>query len=133
MARMLGTATLANTNSSKVLELEDGLASALRDVVSGRDELDATTFSSDEVESIAATLFRVARLYERRDLTSWVDDDDGGKQTSAWDIISPLMERGRLGRKEEQKVRIEYFFGWIDPEIAKRACGCSSSLTPSQS
>lgn len=105
LSHMMSTTTLSNTNVAKALELDDELAGALREVVAGQDELDAYTFSADEIDSLTATLSRLAKLAERRDMTAWTEDTDAGKQSSAWDIISALMERGRLGRKEEEAVR----------------------------
>jgi cohesin complex subunit SA-1/2 len=102
---MVRAVTLANTNVSKVLELEEELALVLREAVAGRGELNMATFSLDEIETITATLLRLAHLFERRDPTSWLDEDDGGKQASAWEIVGALMERGLLVRNEEEKVR----------------------------
>jgi hypothetical protein len=44
-------------------------------------------------------------------MTNWIEENEGGKQSSAWDIISALVERGRLGYKEEEHVclLIHYF------------------------
>lgn len=70
----------------------------------GKEELDVYTFTNDEVEAITAILARLAKLAERRDVTGWMRDDDSGKQSSAWEIVSALMERGRLGRKDEEDV-----------------------------
>ena len=38
------------------------------------------------------------------DLTAWMEEEEEGKQSSAWDIICALAERGRLGYKEEELV-----------------------------
>jgi cohesin complex subunit SA-1/2 len=38
-------------------------------------------------------------------MTAWIEENEGGKQSSAWDIISAIVERGRLGYKEEETVR----------------------------
>jgi hypothetical protein len=43
-------------------------------------------------------------------MTAWMDEDEGGKQSSAWVIISALAERGRLGYKEEEMVNYKLFF-----------------------
>jgi len=104
LMHMLQTATLANTNVSKFIELEDELASSLHEAVAGRDELDAVTFSEDEVDKLAAVLLRLTKLFERRDMTAWMEENDGGKQSSGWDILCAIMERGRLGRKFEEVV-----------------------------
>jgi len=44
-----------------------------------------------------------------RDLSAWMDEDEGGKQSSAWDIICALVERGRLGYREEERVCLDVF------------------------
>ncbi|KAL5478298.1 IRR1 [Sanghuangporus weigelae] len=94
--------SLSNTNSTKILELEDELATTLRDAVGGRDELEVATFSDDEAHVLGAICARICALAGSRDLTAWMEEDEGGKQSSAWDIICALAERGRLGYKEEE-------------------------------
>jgi cohesin complex subunit SA-1/2 len=101
---LLGAVSLANTNSQKILELEDELSSALRDAIGGRDELEAATFSDDEVHALSAIAMRVGMLFEFRDLSAWMEEDEGGKQSNAWDILAALAERGALGYKEEAQV-----------------------------
>ena len=101
---MLSTATLSNTNNAKSLELDDELAASLREAVAGYTELDAATFSSDEIDALTAVLMRLTKMTERRDMSAWMEEDEGGKRSSAWDVVCALMERGRLGRKEEEKV-----------------------------
>lgn len=102
---LMSATSLSNTNSTKILELEDELATSLRDVVGGRDELEVSTFSDDEVLSLSAICARISSLAGIRDLTAWMNEDEGGKQSSAWTIICALAERGRLGYKEEMQVR----------------------------
>jgi hypothetical protein len=101
---LMNATSLSNTNSTKILELDDELASSLRDVVGGRDELEMATFTEDEVLSLTAICARLSTLSGRRDMTAWADEDEGGKQSSAWDILAALAERGRLGYKEEEMV-----------------------------
>lgn len=103
----MSATSLSNTNSTKILELEDELASSLRDAVGGRDELEVATFSDDESLSLGAICARLCALAGLRDLTAWMDEDEGGKQSSAWDIVCALAERGRLGYKEEQMVGLD--------------------------
>ncbi|KAH7106865.1 hypothetical protein BKA62DRAFT_631828 [Auriculariales sp. MPI-PUGE-AT-0066] len=103
--RHLQSATsLSNTNSLKILELEDELSSSLRDTVAGRDELEITTFSDDEVHALTAIAMRINALFGFRDMTSWMEEDEGGKQSNAWDILSAIAERGGLGYKEEDQL-----------------------------
>ena len=101
---MLDTTSLCNTNSTRILELEDELASSLRDAIADRDELEVASFSEDEVLALTAICARLATLSGTRDMIAWMEEDEGGKQSSAWDIISALAERGRLGYKEEEMV-----------------------------
>lgn len=101
----MNATSLSNTNSTKILELEDELSTALRDTVAGRDEIEVASFSEDEVLALTAICSRLAVLAGTRNMTAWIEENEGGKQSSAWDIISALVERGRLGYKEEEKVR----------------------------
>lgn len=103
---LMDAKSLSNTNSTKVLELEDELSTSLRDAIAGRDEIEIASFSEDEVIKIAAICARLAALIGIRDMMSWMEEDEGGKQSSAWDIINALAERGRLGYKEEELVRL---------------------------
>lgn len=102
---LMDTTSLSNTNNTKILELEDKLAASLRDAVAGRDELEIASFTEDEVLLLGAICARLSVLAGARDLSSWMEEDEGGKQSSAWDIVSALLERGRLGYKEEEAVR----------------------------
>ena len=61
-------------------------------------------FSEDEVLALMAICTRLAVLSGCRDLSGWVDENEGGKQSSAWDILMSLSERGRMGHKEEETV-----------------------------
>ncbi len=54
---------------------------------------------------LGATCARLSMLAGVRDMSSWMEEDEGGKQSSAWDIVSALLDRGRLGYKEEEAVR----------------------------
>ncbi|RXW15379.1 hypothetical protein EST38_g10469 [Candolleomyces aberdarensis] len=99
---LMDATSLSNTNSTKILELEDELSTALRDAVAGRDEIEVESFTEDEVLTLAAIGTRLSILAGVRNMSAWIDEDEGGKQSSAWDIFSALAERGRLGYKEEE-------------------------------
>jgi cohesin complex subunit SA-1/2 len=101
---LMATTSLSNANSTKILELEDELSSVLRDKVAGREEIEVASFTEDEVLSLSATCTRLAVLSGSRNMTAWIEEDESGKQSSAWDILSALVERGRLGYKEEATV-----------------------------
>ena len=96
--------SLSNSNSTKILELEDELSTQLRDTIAGRDEIEVASFSEDEVLALGAWCTRLAILAGTRNMTLWIEEDEGGKQSSAWDIVNALVERGRLGYKEEEVV-----------------------------
>jgi len=97
--------SLSNANSTKILELEDELSTQLHDLVAGREDIETTSFSEDEVLALGAWCMRLSVLAGARNMTAWIEEDEGGKQSSAWDIVSALVERGRLGYKEEETVR----------------------------
>ncbi|KAJ6612818.1 hypothetical protein B0H10DRAFT_2051218 [Mycena sp. CBHHK59/15] len=98
---LMAATSLSNANSTKILELEDELSSALRDAVAGREEIEIAGFNEDEVIALGALCARLSVLAGCRDMTGWMEEDEGGKQSSAWDIACALVERGRLGYKEE--------------------------------
>ncbi|XP_006455307.1 hypothetical protein AGABI2DRAFT_121237 [Agaricus bisporus var. bisporus H97] len=99
---LMDATSLSNANSTKILELEDELATALRDTVGGRDEIEVATLAEDEVLALGAHCSRIGVLFGVRNLTAWMEEDESGNQSSAWDIVSALVERGRLGYKEEE-------------------------------
>ncbi|KAJ7701757.1 hypothetical protein B0H17DRAFT_1127998 [Mycena rosella] len=101
LMHLMAATSLSNTNSTKILELEDELSSALRDAVAGRDEIEVAGFDEDEVIALGALCTRLSELCGLRDMSGWMEEDEGGKQSSAWDIVSAIVERGRLGYKEE--------------------------------
>lgn len=98
---MLAAKSLANMNGIKITELEEQLSTLLRDTIAGRDEVEMTTFSEDEIQALGGLCSRLASLATVRDPTAWMEESEDGKQSSAWDIISALVERGRLGHQEE--------------------------------
>lgn len=106
---LIDATSLSNANSTKILELEDELARALRDTVGGRDEIEVATLAEDEVLALGAHCSRIGVLFGVRNLTAWMEEDESGKQSCAWDIVSAVVERGRLGYKEEEGVSCFFF------------------------
>src|ERR1700734_3823902 len=74
---LMEATSLSNTNSTKILELEDELSSSLRDTVAGRDEIEVASFTEDEVLTVGAICARLATLAGTRDMTSWMEEDEG--------------------------------------------------------
>lgn len=121
---MLETHALANTNTKKILELEEELGTALRDAVGARD-IETATIQEEEAKRIEGVALRVACLSSTRDMMAWMEDDEGGKQSRALDIFLALLERAKLGHEAEDKVRI-FWRCRLDEEadlhLAERAC-----------
>jgi cohesin complex subunit SA-1/2 len=106
LMHLLEVHALANANGEKARDLEDELAAQLRDAIGGRDEVELVSFGEDELAALEAACARVAALGAQRDLTAWADEDADGKQSAVWDIVAALAERGKLGYKEEERVRV---------------------------
>ncbi|KAF8717150.1 hypothetical protein AX14_012211 [Amanita brunnescens Koide BX004] len=123
--------SLSNTNATKIAELEEELSSTLHDAVAGREEIEVATFSEDEVITLGAICSRIAVLFGTRDMTAWIEEDEGGKQSSAWDIVSALSERGRLGYKEEE-LMVEQALQALTLHIMWKARGLTGTEDPSQ-
>ncbi|KAG2361086.1 hypothetical protein BDR07DRAFT_1472291 [Suillus spraguei] len=104
ITHILSCPSLSNTNSTKILELEDELAAQLRDAVGGREEIEVAGFNEDEVLALSAVCARVCALIGTRDMCGWMEESEGGKQSCVWDIIAALVERGRLGYREEERM-----------------------------
>ncbi|KAI0795779.1 hypothetical protein C8Q75DRAFT_747433 [Abortiporus biennis] len=127
---MMETTSLSNTNSTKIVELEDELATSLRDAIAGRDEIEVASFSEDEVLAITAICTRLAILAGTREMIAWMEEDEGGKQSSAWDIINALAERGRLGYREEESM-VDQALQVLYLHILWKARALTSSPEPS--
>jgi cohesin complex subunit SA-1/2 len=110
VAYFMEATSLSNTNSSKILELEDQLSRALRDAVEGREELEISEFTADETLSLTALSARLRILAGLRDMSAWTDENEGGLQSSIWQILEALAERGRLGYKEDEEVSMQLDF-----------------------
>ncbi|KAF8892974.1 hypothetical protein BD779DRAFT_1609978 [Infundibulicybe gibba] len=127
---LMEATSLSNTNSTKILELEDEMSLCLRDAVAGKDEIEVASFSEDEVTTLAAICTRLAVLTGTRDMTAWMEENEGGKQSSAWEIISALIERGRLGYKEEETM-VEQALHVLTLHIIWKGKGLTADNDPS--
>jgi len=101
----MSVTSLSNTNNAKILELEEELSTSLRDAIAGRDELDIAAFTEDESLALGHICTRFAVLAKVRNLAPCLEEDEGGKQSSAYDILTALADRGKLGYREEETVR----------------------------
>ncbi|KAJ4490347.1 hypothetical protein J3R30DRAFT_3693942 [Lentinula aciculospora] len=110
ISHLLVNTALSNINSEQILELEDELAGSLRDAVAGpapplsngesssqiARDIEICHLTEDEVLTLTSVIFRLRTLAGRRDMSSWMEDNEGGKQSSAWDILCAVSERARL-------------------------------------
>ncbi|ODO10375.1 hypothetical protein I350_00970 [Cryptococcus amylolentus CBS 6273] len=90
---------LANVNEAKLAELEEALFAGLRDVI-GSEDVALVTLEDDQIGQLEATLLRLTLLQRSMDMTEVMEDEEG-QQSSGWDIICALADRGKLGYREE--------------------------------
>ncbi|KAF7978768.1 hypothetical protein HWV62_44804 [Athelia sp. TMB] len=130
ICHFMSATSLLNTNSTKIVELEEEISSSLRDAVAGRDEIEVASFTEDEVLSLSAICARLATLAGTRDMTAWMEEDEGGKQSNAWDIMMALVERGRLGYREEEQM-VEQALNVVNLHVIWKARGLTAAAEPS--
>ena len=104
ITKLNASTTLGNSNQTKMAELEDTLASSLRQAVVGKD-VESSAFEEDELLALQSWLARIEKLLKVTNLCDSLDETEEGKQTSAWEIVDSLVERGRLGYKDEASVK----------------------------
>ncbi|KAK0205357.1 hypothetical protein DFS33DRAFT_761234 [Desarmillaria ectypa] len=127
---LLSATSLSNTNSMKILELEDELSSVLRATLADREEIEVTSFNEDEVLSLGSTCMRLRVLAGTRDMTGWIEDDEGGKQSKVWDLLNAIAERGRLGYKDEE-VMIEQVLHLLTLHVIWKGKALTTDPSPS--
>ncbi|KAG9003732.1 hypothetical protein FRB90_011132 [Tulasnella sp. 427] len=100
VSRLLTTSAMFRENEAKIALLEDELSTSLREVVAGRDDLDAAFLEDDEVHALSGFALRVESLFRVRDLSGWMENDEDGKQSSV------LAHYGRLGITYDQCMKV---------------------------
>ena len=103
--KFMTVTSLSNTNHKKMAELEEELSTSLREIIGGREELGIATFPEDESLALGHICARFAVLAKVRNLVPCLEEDEGGMQSSAYDILTALADRGKLGYREEETVR----------------------------
>jgi hypothetical protein len=93
---------LANSNTTKLIELTESLFTSLRDAINGQD-VATMSIDEEEIASLEAILFRLTLLGKSRDITEVMEDEEGG-QSSGWEIVCAFAERGELPYRDEAKV-----------------------------
>ena len=122
IGHLISCSVMAVSNNSKFAELEETLFSDLRESI-GDQDISTMTIGDDLAVQIGSVVQRIALLTRRHHLSDAMDDDEGG-QSSGWDIICSLAERGMLGYKEEARVSGYYPLlvpSQSSPQIAKCA------------
>jgi cohesin complex subunit SA-1/2 len=104
--KFVSVTSLSNTNNAKVLELEEELSTSLRDVIGGREDVDTLALTEDEQLALGHICTRFAVLAKVRNLVPCLEEDEGGKQSSAYNILTALVDRGKLGYREEETVSL---------------------------
>ncbi|GAA5920161.1 hypothetical protein JCM6882_006360 [Rhodosporidiobolus microsporus] len=100
LVHFISISNLSATNNTKLAELEEALIAALRTSTTGRD-VESASFEDDEVLALTACVARIEKLAKVRNLSNALEDTDGGKETSAADLLDAVVNRGRLGYQEE--------------------------------
>jgi cohesin complex subunit SA-1/2 len=95
---------LSSVNDTKIAELDETVFTALRDSING-EEVFSMSLDEDQLATIQAVLLRISLLVKSRNITSVMEDDEGG-QSTGWEIICAFVERGEVGYREEAKVSI---------------------------
>lgn len=106
---LLESTSLSNVNNAKTTELSEELASSLRELVAGREELAITSLNEDEVGHLGAICTRIAALVQQLNMSAWMEEDEDGNQSSVCDIVNALAERGKLGYREEETARMHAY------------------------
>ena len=94
---LMDTTSLSNAINMKIFEPEDKLAMYLGDAVMCCNVLGIASLTEDEVLRLGAICAHLSMLAGAWDMSVWMEEDEGGKQSSAWDIASALLDCGRLG------------------------------------
>lgn len=103
LSALIAADELSETNDAKMTELQDTLANSLRAAVAGED-IESMSLEADALHTLTTWLARIDRLQKVHNLSDALIDTDDGKQTSAYDIIDSLVERGRMGYNDEATV-----------------------------
>ncbi|KAF5393411.1 hypothetical protein D9757_000756 [Collybiopsis confluens] len=116
ISHLLANTAMSNINSEQILELEDELSISLRDTVAGpmsptsspagRD-IEICLLTEDEALTLTSAIHRLRTLAQHRDMTFWMEEDEGGKRSSAWDILSAISERARLSLEGESEMLVQ--------------------------
>lgn len=110
---LLETEALANSNATKVAELEDALFGALRDLI-GDKTIATAAFEEDEVPMLEAACKRIGLLLSFRPTVTEMEENER-EATTGWTLLFDLANRGSLGYQDEAVVRrAQHVLLWIE-------------------
>ncbi|GAA6000843.1 cohesin subunit IRR1 [Rhodotorula paludigena] len=99
LVHFLAAQTLSATNTAKLGELEESLVATLRETAG--EDVEGASYGEDELHALTACVARLEKLARVRNISACLEDTDGGKAKTALDILEEIVNRGRLGYKEE--------------------------------
>lgn len=59
-------------------------------------DIEVVHLTEDEILTLTSVILRLRILAGGRDMTAWMEESEGGKQSSVWDILCAIAERARL-------------------------------------
>jgi cohesin complex subunit SA-1/2 len=123
IGHMLSAKSLQNINKKKMGELEEELASSIRQHAHiGKRKLDTATLKDEEVQGLQQAAYRVKSLFSVRNLVGWLEENSNGKETRLLDLFNSILQRAKLGHSNEDKVNkfisfespLTKFFSWLN-------------------
>lgn len=101
---LLGTADLKTVNDAKLQELEESLVANLHESI-GDVDVGSSSLEEEQLHNIESAVLRLRMLFPQMDIRHIFDGDDEAGQVGLWETILAIADRGKLGYKEEVKVR----------------------------
>ncbi|WWC65419.1 uncharacterized protein I303_108037 [Kwoniella dejecticola CBS 10117] len=93
--------SMSATNDTKLTEMQESLFASLRDEI-GAEDVALMMPEEENIAKLEAILLRILFMEKSRDISEIMEDEEN--QSSAWNIICALADRGRFGYKEESKM-----------------------------
>lgn len=92
----------ANINNTKFSSLQDTLFENLRDLLDGED-VSLLSLEGEQILNLQSALLRLQLLQRSKNVVEVMESNEGD-QSTIWDIVCALIQRGELGFKEENSV-----------------------------
>lgn len=98
------TQALSATNSEKASALEIAVVDTLRQLLDNIDAVNATPVDQDTVQKLTPWLARLSLILKNWDAVSSLTDAGPENLPTVVESLNQLVERGRMGFQEEEKV-----------------------------